>query len=37
MTADRKEQARRNRRLALIHVALALGFLGAFVWQLSNR
>ncbi|WP_267897943.1 hypothetical protein [Stagnimonas aquatica] len=27
-----REQARRNLRLALIHVVLALGFLAGFVW-----
>lgn len=26
------EQARRNRRLALVHLALAVGILVAFVW-----
>ena len=35
---DRKDQqARRNLRLALIHVVLALAFLGAFVWHLTSR
>jgi hypothetical protein len=27
-----REQARRNLRLALVHVVLALGFLAGFVW-----
>jgi hypothetical protein len=34
---DRKEQQRRNVRLALIHVLLALGFLGWFVWAQVHR
>jgi hypothetical protein len=31
------DQAKRNLRLAWLHVAIALGFLGAFVWHLSTR
>ena len=31
------ERSRRNVRLALIHAALALGFLAAFVWAQVHR
>ncbi len=31
------EMARRNVKMALIHLALALGFLAAFVWSVSHR
>jgi hypothetical protein len=31
------ELARRNVKMALIHLAIALGFLGAFVWSISHR
>jgi hypothetical protein len=34
---DPKEQRRRNIRLALIHVALALGFAAWFVWAQVHR
>ena len=34
---DRDERARRNVRLALLHVALALGFLAWFVWAQVHR
>lgn len=30
---DNDERARRNVRLALIHAAIALGFLALFVWS----
>lgn len=33
----RDERARRNVRLALIHVAIALGFLAWFVWAQVQR
>ena len=36
-TMDPKEQRRRNIRLALIHVALALGFLAWFVLAQVQR
>jgi preprotein translocase subunit SecD len=31
------ELARRNVKMALIHLAIALGFLAAFVWSVSHR
>lgn len=34
---DPEERRRRNIRLALIHVALALGFLAWFVWAQVQR
>ena len=34
---DPKEQHRRNVRLALAHVAIALGFLAWFVWAQVHR
>jgi hypothetical protein len=38
MTPDeRSARARRNRVLALVHVALALGVLALFVWAQSHR
>jgi len=36
-TAISPELARRNVKVALIHLALALGFLAAFVWSVSHR
>lgn len=35
--AERDERARRNVRLALLHVALALGFLAWFIWAQVHR
>lgn len=37
MADPRDERARRNVRLALIHVAIALGFLAWFVWAQVHR
>jgi hypothetical protein len=34
---DPEERRRRNVRLALLHVALALGFLAWFVWAQVQR
>jgi CHASE3 domain sensor protein len=34
---NKQELARRNVRMALIHLALALGLLAAFVWSVSHR
>jgi len=34
---DPRELRRRNVRLALVHVALALGFLAWFVWAQVHR
>ncbi len=31
------EMAKRNVKMALIHLAIALGFLAAFVWSVSHR
>jgi preprotein translocase subunit SecD len=31
------ELAKRNIRMALIHLAIALGFVAAFVWSVSHR
>lgn len=31
------ELAKRNVKMALIHLAIALGFLAAFVWSVSHR
>jgi hypothetical protein len=36
-TAISPELAKRNVKMALIHLAIALGFLGAFVWSISHR
>lgn len=33
----RQQQARRTTRLALLHVALALGILALFVWSTVHR
>ena len=39
MTQDdqARELARRNRRMALIHAAIALGFVLAFAWSQLHR
>lgn len=37
MPDPRDERSRRNVRLALLHVALALGFLAWFVWSQVHR
>ena len=34
---DHRELAKRNVKTALLHAALALGFLLAFVWSLTHR
>ena len=34
---EARQQSRRILRSALLHAALALGFLGVFVWQVAHR
>lgn len=37
MTTDKRELARKNVKMAVIHALLALAILAAFVWSVSHK